>query len=206
MLQITDLSHILFGVKYLELGLRAKDREVNRRVQLFRAWGKKFLMERVEEAKVKIEKGEIGEKVDLIEAITRNSMKEKKEGELAYTPEDILNEFATFFVAGVDTTSNFLVLMIYLIAQNPEVEEKVRKEIADHMKDEDYSYENLKNFTYIDCVEKEVTRFYGPANGNFTRVAVKNNSLKGIPIKKNTTLNIQPIGLHYSEKYYKNPT
>ena len=102
-------------------------------------------------------------------------MKEKKEGELVYTPENILDEFATFFVAGVDTTSNFLVMMIYLIAQHPEVEQKVREEIAEHMKDEDYSYENLKNFTYIDCVEKEVTRYFGPANGNFTRKAIKDD-------------------------------
>ena len=64
--------------------------------------------------------------MNFIEAITKNSMKEKKEGELVYTPEDMLNEFTTFFVAGVDTTSNFLVTMIYLIAQNPKVEEKVR--------------------------------------------------------------------------------
>ena len=48
-------------------------------------------------------------------------MKEKKEGELVYTDQDILDEFSTFFVAGVDTTSNFLTMMIYLIAQHPEV-------------------------------------------------------------------------------------
>ena len=73
------------------------------------------------------------------------------------------------------------------------------------MKDDDYSYENLKNFTYIDCVEKEVTQFYGPANGVFTRIAVKDHHLKGVPIKTNTHFNIQPIGLHYSQAYYKNP-
>ena len=205
-LQLSDFGHILFGIKYLQLGLKTKDREVNRRIQLFQAWGNKFLTERVEEAKGKIAKGEMGQKVNLIEAITMNSMKEKKEGELTYTPEDILGEFTNFFIAGVDTTSNFLVMMIYLIAQHPEVEEKVRKEIAEYMKEDDYSYDNLKNFTYIDCVEKEVTRFYGPVNGNFARVSVKDNNLKGVPISKDTTLNIQPIGLHYSEKYYKNPT
>ena len=37
------------------------------------------------------------------------------------------------------------------------------------MKDDDFSYENLKKCTYIDCVEKEVTRFYGPVNQIFSR-------------------------------------
>ena len=32
------------------------------------------------------------------------------------------------------------------------------------MKDEDFSSENLKKLNYIDCVEKEVTRYYEPVN------------------------------------------
>ena len=91
---------------------------------------------------------------NLIEAIVKNSLQERKEGELAYTDEDIFDEFSTFLIAGVDKTSNYLVMMIYLIVQHPEVEEKVRAEIEEHMKEDDYSYENLKKMTYIDCVEK----------------------------------------------------
>ena len=74
------------------------------------------------------------------------------------------------------------------------------------MKDDDYSYENLKNFTYIDCVQKEMTRFYGPLNGNFPRMALIDDHIKDIPIQKGTIVSIQPKGLHYSQKYYKNPT
>lgn len=39
------------------------------------------------------------------------------------------------------------------------------------MKDNDYSYENLKNFAYIDCIQKETTRLYGPGNCSFMRIA-----------------------------------
>ena len=54
-------------------------------------------------------------------------------------------------------------------------------------------------------MEKEVTRFYGPINGNFYRVALNDTHLKGVPIQKGTMLGAQPIGSHYSSKYYKNP-
>jgi cytochrome P450 len=54
-------------------------------------------------------------------------------------------------------------MMIYSIATHPEVERKVREEINTYMKDEDYSFENLKNLTYIDLLQKETTRYYGPA-------------------------------------------
>ena len=82
----------------------------------------------------------------------------------------------------------------------------MREEIDEYMKDDDFSYENLKKMTYIDCVEKEVTRFYGPVNGMFIRNIVRDYLFKGVPMKKGTFLMPQPMGLHYYEKYYKNPT
>ena len=133
-------------------------------------------------------------------------MKEAKEGEKIYTNKDIFDEFSTFFFAGTDKTSNYLTMMIYLVYQHPEVEKKVRQEIDEHMKEDDFGYNNLKKMTYIDCVEKEVTRFYGPTHNGFPRITSKDYLLKGVPIKKGTIASPQSIGLHYYDKYYKNPT
>ena len=60
-------------------------------------------------------------------------------------------------------------MMIYLISQHPEVEEKVRAEIEEHLQTDDYSYENLKKFTYVECVLKETTRYFGPGVFSFFR-------------------------------------
>ena len=166
------------------------------------------MKERVEEIKRKVEEGsaKVDENsTDLIEAITKDSLKKKPEGEMIYSNQDIIDEFSTFFIAGVDTTSNYITMMIYLIKQHPEVENKVREEIAEFMADEDYSYDNLKKLTYIDCVQKEVTRHFGPANFIFTREAIKDHFLKGVPVYKGTLFGVQPLGTHYSEKYYKSP-
>ena len=77
----------------------------------------------------------------MIEAIVRNNLKEeKKEGELTYSEEDILDEFNTFFAGGVETTSSYMAMMIYLVVQHLEVEKKVREEIKEHMAEDDYSY------------------------------------------------------------------
>ena len=101
-------------------------------------------------------------------------------------------------MAGVDTTSNYLAMMIYLTVQHPEVEEKVRAEIAEHMKADDYSTENLKKFKYIDCVQKETTRFFGPVNGVFMRNCTSDHTLGNVPVYKGTFAYNQPIGIHYS--------
>jgi cytochrome P450 len=95
--------------------------------------------------------------------------------------------------------------MIYLVCLHPEVEEKVRREIDEVVKEEDYSYENLKRCTYIDCIEKEVTRYYGPGFRIFDRFSERDTLLKDVPIKKGVLLSNPTIGFHYSEKYYRRP-
>ena len=114
-------------------------------------------------------------------------------------------EFSTFFLGGTDTTSHYLEMMIYLIAQHPEVEAKVREEVTRLMKEDDYSFENLKKFEYIDMVQKETTRIYGPAVSLLVRVAGKDTILGGIPINKGTVVNVQYWTTHRNPKYYKNP-
>lgn len=44
--------------------------------------------------------------------------------------------------------------MIYFTLQHPEVEKKLREEINTYMKNDEYTYENLKNFKYIDNIQK----------------------------------------------------
>ena len=134
---------------------------------------------------------------DLIEAIVRNSVEERSP---VYTDQSIFDEFKTFFLAGVDMTSSFLAMMIYLIAQHPEVEGRVREEIS---RVKSFSHEELKQLTYLECVQKEVTRFYGPGIGNFPRLSLEDHHLKGVPIRKGTMVHNQPLGLHHSEEYYR---
>lgn len=73
------------------------------------------------------------------------------------------------------------------------------------MSSDDYSYENLKNFTYIDNIQKETTRMYGPAIFIFWRMAKEDNYLGDLPVKKNTMLSLVNIGNQLSDKYFKNP-
>ena len=73
------------------------------------------------------------------------------------------------------------------------------------MKDEDYSMEHLRKFKYIECVQKETTRFYGPGNGIFLRNCIQDHTIGSVPIHKGTIVDYQVVGLHRSEKYYKDP-
>ena len=96
-------------------------------------------------------------------------------------------------------------MLIYSVAKYPEVERKVREEIDTFMKNDDYSYENLKNFTYIDNLQKETMRCYGPAPLLFERKARVDNYLNGLPVKKGTIVSVVQHANHFSEKYFKSP-
>ena len=72
------------------------------------------------------------------------------------------------------------------------------------MKGDDYSYETLKKMSYINCVEKEVTRVFGPVNEVFFRSVIQDHHIKGVPIGKQTYLTNSSLGTHYTEKYFKN--
>ena len=97
---------------------------------------------------------------DIVEALMIE--KKNKKNESITEMNEIFSELSGFLFAGTDTTSHFLQMMVYYIARDPEVEGKIRTEIDRFMSTNDYSYENLKNLTYIDNIQKETTRLYGP--------------------------------------------
>ena len=66
------------------------------------------------------------------------------------------------------------------------------------MKTDDYSYENLKKLVYIDWIQKETSRMYGPVTGIFMREANIDNNLNNLPVKKGTYIGLQHLGNHYS--------
>ena len=123
----------------MKLGIRKNDRINNQKLKLFKGWGKDVVNRKILEVKTLFEKNELKEHPsDLLEAIVRNSL-QNREQKKVYDEESIFDEFNTFFMAGVDTTSNYLAMAIYLLAQNPKVEQKVREEIQEHMKEEDFA-------------------------------------------------------------------
>lgn len=72
------------------------------------------------------------------------------------------------------------------------------------MANDDYGYDNLKNFHYLECIQKETTRLYGPSSVLFIRESAQDQYLKGIPIRKGTYLNVVTAN-HYNPKYFRDP-
>lgn len=67
---------------------------------------------------------------------------------------------STFIVAAMDTTSNALSMTFSLLAEHPEVQEKLRKEIMEASSGglEDIDYDTLTSLPYLDAVCRETLR------------------------------------------------
>lgn len=58
-----------------------------------------------------------------------------------------------FFAAGFDTTGMMITFILYELASNPEIQEKLRDEIESVIQNHgEFTYETLADMTYLDQV------------------------------------------------------
>ena len=60
----------------------------------------------------------------------------------------------------MDTTSNALSMTLTLLAEHPDVQEKLRKEVLEASKGEDLDHDTLISLPYLDAVCRETLRLY----------------------------------------------
>jgi len=100
--------------------------------------------------------------------------------------EDILNNINTFMFAGSDTSSLAITWTLWLLAKNPEVQDRLREELStvhypgtfgDLSVDEINSlYGSISELPYFDKVIKEALRFAPPVHSSI-RVATKDDEI-----------------------------
>uniref|UniRef100_A0A336MFU2 CSON000502 protein n=1 Tax=Culicoides sonorensis TaxID=179676 RepID=A0A336MFU2_CULSO len=79
--------------------------------------------------------------------------------------EDIREETDNFMFAGHDTTTSAINFLLYNLAKNPEIQQKVYEEIVEVLGSDPlkpFSVNDLSNFKYFELVLKESLRLYSP--------------------------------------------
>ena len=56
------------------------------------------------------------------------------------------------------------------------------------MEENNYGFENLKKMHYIDLIQKETSRYFGPASSIFPREVKNDVYLKDVPLIKDTII------------------
>ncbi|KAL9853865.1 thromboxane-A synthase isoform 1-T4 [Geothlypis trichas] len=121
------------------------------------------------------------------------------------TEDEIAGQAFLFLVAGYETTTSALSFATYLLATNPECQEKVLQEVdefsAKHMVPD---YQNVQELPYLDMVIAETLRMYPPAF-RFTREAAKDCVVLGQHIPAGAVIEIAVGHLHHNAEFWPDP-
>ncbi|XP_019864629.2 cytochrome P450 4C1 isoform X2 [Aethina tumida] len=121
------------------------------------------------------------------------------------TQEEIRAEIDTFMFEGHDTTSSGTSFMLYNIANNPQVQQKLYEEIHSVIGDEcDITINNLNDMPYLDMVLKESQRLHSSVV-SIERILETDFDLDGLFCPKGTTLAVFILGMHMNEKIFPEP-
>ncbi|PSR73438.1 hypothetical protein PHLCEN_2v10730 [Hermanssonia centrifuga] len=104
---------------------------------------------------------QVGEGRDIMSILLRENMAAAEEDRLS--EEEVLAQISTFVFAATDTTSTATARILHLLAQHPDVQDKLREEITTARKGQDIPYDQLIELPYLDAVCRETLRVYPPA-------------------------------------------
>jgi cytochrome P450 family 9 len=124
-----------------------------------------------------------------------------------WSDTDLAAQAFIFLLAGFDTVTTAMSFAAYELAVNPDVQEKLIQEI-DNLKNEEITYEKIRDMKYMDQFISEVLRKWPPAPA-VDRKCLKNYLLKyddkSVVIEKGTMVAFPIIGFHYDPKYFPEP-
>jgi len=116
----------------------------------------------------------------------------------------LLPETLLFLIAGHETTANLLSWTICLVAQHPEVEEKIVQEINTILDKNKLLPDVIEEFQYLDCVIQETLRLY-PPGVVLDRQTNSPVEIDGKFFPKDSVFLVPVWVIHHDETYWPNP-
>ncbi|XP_068622758.1 cytochrome P450 6B5-like [Battus philenor] len=136
----------------------------------------------------------------------------RQEGEKAKTiqlTESVIAAQAfVFYVAGYETSATTMTYMLYELAKNNKIQEKLTAQIDEVLKRHkgEITYDTLKDIDYFDRVFDETLRKY-PIVDPLQRRAQRDYTFpdSNVTIKKGQMILVSCWGLHHNPEYYPDP-
>lgn len=137
----------------------------------------------------------------------------KKESGKELTVQEMANHAFGFFFGGFDTVASQTCVAAHLLAENPDVQERLQQEIDETLENNngELTYDAMHEMKYLDAVISEVMRLF-PIATFMDRMCVKDFELpparpgdKPFTVKAGMNVWIPVIGIHRDPKYYENP-
>jgi cytochrome P450 len=138
---------------------------------------------------------------DLLDMLLETRYEDSGEG---MSIQQLIDEIKILFIAGHETTANALTFMLHLLANHPDIQQKVLDEILGIESQTGDVVDQLQKMTYINAVINESMRLYPPA-WITDRENIEDDELLGFKIRGKTLIGVSFYELHRNPKYWNNP-
>jgi cytochrome P450 len=128
----------------------------------------------------------------------------RSEDDEPLTDDEVRNEIVTFMLAGHETTATALTWSWYLLAHNPQIEERMHAELDAVLGERTCAMEDIPKLPYTGAVFQEAMRLYPPALG-FARRAKEEVELGGYTIPKGASVFVSPYITQRNPAYFPAP-
>ena len=118
--------------------------------------------------------------------------------------QQLRDEAVTLFAAGHETSSNGLAWMFYLLAQHPDILQKLKSEVDEVLAAGTPSFGDLRKLTYTMQVIQEGMRLYPPAFA-VGREPLEDDEVLGVKIPKGSVVFISICGIHRNPEHWERP-
>nr|XP_037290374.1 cytochrome P450 3A8-like [Rhipicephalus microplus] len=125
----------------------------------------------------------------------------------ALSEDEAMAQCFMFLVAGQQTTSSVVAFTLYMLALNPEVQEKLREEVDLCVaKGEHPAMEVVAKLEYLHGVISEILRMFPPAS-RLERETTKDYALgdTGIRVPKGCIVAVPLYAMHHDPEYFPDP-
>jgi cytochrome P450 len=118
--------------------------------------------------------------------------------------EQVRDEVRTIFFAGYETTASALAWAWYMLAQHPNVEQRLHNEVSDVLGGRLPNLQDLPNLVYTHMVIEEVMRLYPPGWMTW-RTVLADDQINGYHIPAGAKLVISPYVTHRLPSLWEQP-
>lgn len=121
-----------------------------------------------------------------------------------FTRKELLDQLGVMFLAGHETTASALIWAFMMLAQQPEVMQRLRAEVEQIAGDGPIELEQVRKMTFVRNVFKETLRLYPPITF-IPRVAAEAAQIGRHRVKRGAMLMIAPWTIHRHQRYWQRP-
>ena len=115
---------------------------------------------------------------------------------------ELVDQIALFFFAGHETTAAATCWALYLLAESPEEEAKLVKEIQDVVGDREIEFSDIKNLRFTDACFKEAIRLYPPVP-YFPRKSEMDIKIRTHELKPGSQCTINAYFIHRNTRWWE---